>query len=69
VAPYTAFLLPESQLMTYAQFLCGIQESKERERCLSLASYAGLDVQTITSKVVEINMKERDNAIAIRAVC
>jgi len=61
VAPYTSFLSPQSQLITYAQFLCGIRESNERERCLNLASTAGLDVPSITSKVVELNIKEKDN--------
>lgn len=53
VATYTATLPPEIQTETYAYFLEDIIDMKQRQKCLELASSAGLDVPLITKTVVE----------------
>ncbi|XP_067027190.1 nuclear pore complex protein Nup107-like [Acropora muricata] len=53
VATYTATLPPEIQTRTYAYFLEGIDDTKQRQKCLDLADSVGLDVPLITKTVVE----------------
>ncbi|XP_015757940.1 PREDICTED: nuclear pore complex protein Nup107-like [Acropora digitifera] len=43
VATYTATLPPEIQTRTYAYFLEGIDDAKQRQKCLDLADSVGMD--------------------------
>jgi nuclear pore complex protein Nup107 len=52
VASYAARLPAEVQIDTYASFLVNITDKAQRLRCLQLARDAGLDVASITKKVV-----------------
>ncbi|ELR16189.1 nucleoporin, putative [Acanthamoeba castellanii str. Neff] len=54
VALYTAKLPAEDQVEIYANFLRDITQREERERCLELADRAGLNVNAVTKRVVEL---------------
>lgn len=63
VATYVATLPADIQIETYAYFLEDIVDMKERQKCLELASSAGLDVPLITKTVVECIRGKEDFAI------
>nr|CAB3264502.1 nuclear pore complex protein Nup107-like [Phallusia mammillata] len=53
VAMYTAFLPKDEQLSSYAEFLSTVEDPQLRHEFLQLAEEAGLDIPSITKKVVE----------------
>lgn len=54
VAHYVAQLPQEEQISNYASFLATVVDSEERQACLAEAEEAGLDIETITTTVVEM---------------
>lgn len=54
VAHYVAQLPQEDQINNYASFLASVVDAEERQACLAEAEEAGLDIETITTTVVEI---------------
>lgn len=59
MALYTSKLQRERQVGTYAAFLQGIVDHKERQECLDLAKLHGLDVHLITQCVVRLATSEK----------
>ncbi|XP_075713041.1 nuclear pore complex protein Nup107 isoform X2 [Rhinoderma darwinii] len=53
IAFYVSHLPQDLGISQYASFLENVTEPEERHRCLELAKEAGLDVATITKRVVE----------------
>ncbi|KAJ1525276.1 hypothetical protein ONE63_010099 [Megalurothrips usitatus] len=58
VAHYVAQLPQEEQINNYASFLATVVDSEERQACLAEAEEAGLDIETITTTVVELIRKQ-----------
>lgn len=54
VAHYVAQLPQEEQINNYASFLASVHDAEERQACLAEAEEAGLDIETITTTVVEM---------------
>lgn len=54
VAHYVAQLPQEEQINNYASFLATVHDAEERQACLAEAEEAGLDIETITTTVVEM---------------
>ncbi|KAK3932188.1 Nuclear pore complex protein Nup107 [Frankliniella fusca] len=58
VAHYVAQLPQEEQISNYASFLSTVTDDEERQACLAEAEEAGLDIETITTTVVEMIRKQ-----------
>ncbi|XP_068132812.1 nuclear pore complex protein Nup107 isoform X2 [Hyperolius riggenbachi] len=59
IAFYVSHLPQELAISQYAAFLENVTEPEQRHQCLELAKEAGLDVATITKRVVE-NTRKKD---------
>jgi len=62
VAHYVAMLPQDDQVPEYASFLMTVLDNEERQVCLSVAEEAGLDIEKITTTVVENIRKQERSA-------